>query len=513
MFGIHRKELSLKMVRQRVNGRPGSTIPVILRRKPTLKPFCTMKTKLMTLLLAFLSGSLVTAQPIPNDSLYLGQTPPGNTPQVFDLWVNPGSFAAERIAISADSKEIYYSEVHGYYPTSGDTIRYYKYSGNHWTGPFNLFQNYLAPALSPGSDTLYFQNNSSVYESFYAVRNGASWGTPHQLLTGLNSAHYLQKTDSGNLFISSIPAQGTGGSDWCRLSADGADTVAVSLGLPMNTAGSNLDFFVARDESFMILARNGLKISYHKPDGSWTNPKDLGAQINFGLGAWGPFVSSDHKYLFYTTGTNPNYSDTYIYWVRVDSLIDSLMFTNYLPYVKNRIPDQEAIKGDWFTYTVPDSTFIDDDGNNTLSHAATLASGNPLPGWLTFDTATQTFSGTPEILETLNIKVTATDTAGAFVSTNFKIRVNPPVSVEGMKGKGTGFRVYPNPSHGLIHLALDSPAGETATAEITNLAGEVILSVTFVNRTIIDLQGHPGGLYILKLRTADETLIRKIRIN
>jgi hypothetical protein len=427
--------------------------------------------------------------------------------------VNPGSFAAERITISNDNKEIYYSEVHDYYPTSGDTIRYYKYAGNHWTGPFDLFQDYLAPALSPGSDTLYFQNNSTVYESFYAVRNGASWGTPHQLLTGLNSAHYLQKTDSGNLYISSIPVGGVGASYWCSLTINGADTIAVSLGLPVNSAGDNLDFFMARDESFMILAKNGLKISYPNPNGTWTNPKSLGAQINFGLGAWGPFVSADHKYLFYTTGTNPNYSDTYVYWVRVDSLIDSLRYTNYIPYVKTRIPDQEAIKGEWFTYTVPDSTFVDDDGNNTLSYGATLTSGNPLPAWLTFDSISQTFSGTPEVLETLNIRVTATDTAGAFISTNFKIKVNPPVSVEGKKDNDSGFRVFPNPSHGLINLALDTPAGEPATAEITNLAGEVIATATFRSSVTMNLQGQPKGLYVLKLQTAGERVIRKICLN
>ncbi|MEI7501277.1 MAG: hypothetical protein WCK84_12630 [Bacteroidota bacterium] len=35
--------------------------------------------------------------------------------------------------------------------------------------------------------------------------------------------------------------------------------------------------------------------------------------------AW---VTSDHKFLFYITGTKPDYYNTCIYWVRIDNLID-----------------------------------------------------------------------------------------------------------------------------------------------------------------------------------------------
>jgi hypothetical protein len=43
----------------------------------------------------------------------MGQTPPGNTPKIFPLSVKPGFFAAERIAISNDGKDIYYTEIQG----------------------------------------------------------------------------------------------------------------------------------------------------------------------------------------------------------------------------------------------------------------------------------------------------------------------------------------------------------------------------------------------------------------
>lgn len=480
-----------------------------------------MKTTSITLFLNFLFVSVAVAQSIPPDSLYLGQTLPCITPLVFNLSVNTGSFAAERIAISNDGKEIYYSEVHNYYPAAGDTIKYYKYSGGNWTGPFNLFPGYLAPALSVNSDTMYFQNdtiqnNNIVYQTFFSVRNETGWGNPQRVLANLNSAHYLQVTNNGHYYISSISNAGNGAADWCRLFVNGTDTTAISLGLPLNTAGDNLDFFISRDETYMIVAKPkpaGLSVSYHKDDDNWTNPKSLGTQINFGPGAWGPYVSSGNKYLFYTTGTQPDYSDTYVYWVRIDSLIDSLRYTNFIPYVKNRIPDYSAIKGELFAYTIPDSTFIDDDGNNTLTYHAKLTNGSPLPAWLTFDTIAGTFSGIPAITGTLNIRLTATDPAGAAVSTNMKIIVNPHVSTDQLHGQREGFIIFPNPTSGLLNICSDAFSGKPATVEIRNQEGKLIQLKSFENTTPIDITGEPGGIYILKLFNEREIFVSKVVLN
>ncbi|MFO1359056.1 putative Ig domain-containing protein [Plasticicumulans sp.] len=40
-------------------------------------------------------------------------------------------------------------------------------------------------------------------------------------------------------------------------------------------------------------------------------------------------------------------------------------------------------------------TFADVDAGDVLTYSATLANGDPLPTWLTFNAATRTFSGTP----------------------------------------------------------------------------------------------------------------------
>ena len=45
--------------------------------------------------------------------------------------------------------------------------------------------------------------------------------------------------------------------------------------------------------------------------------------------------------------------------------------------------------------TIPDGTFVDDDGDETLTLTALLINGDPLPSWLQFDPEAGAFSGTP----------------------------------------------------------------------------------------------------------------------
>ncbi len=389
-------------------------------------------TGLKSILLSAVFSLLVTTcftQSIPAGSNYLGQTPPGNTPKALPLFVNQGFFAAERIAISNDGRDIYYSEIKGYYPISGENIKRYTFADGKWNGPFDLFVGY-APSLSLSGDTMYLERKDveKKSETFISIKSGSGWSNPKRILTRLDKAHYYQVTMKGNHYISSIAGNGTGLNDWCKVIISGADTTASSLGRPLNTGGENLDFFVSKDESYMIVTnRPALAISYRKDDGSWTNPRVFGPNINFGLGSWGPWVTPDNKYLFYSTGTKPDYSDVKVYWVRIDGVIDSLKHTNLSPYIKSLINNQTAVAGQPFTITIPDNIFFDDDSNVALTYSAALLNGNPLPSWISFNPGTRTFSGTPGEAGELTIRVVATDSekATAFCPVKIIITANP----------------------------------------------------------------------------------------
>ncbi|MDP2760911.1 MAG: Ig-like domain-containing protein [Sideroxyarcus sp.] len=114
----------------------------------------------------------------------------------------------------------------------------------------------------------------------------------------------------------------------------------------------------------------------------------------------------------------------------------SITGTNDAPVVTITIAPQFTDEDTAFSYTLPAGTFTDIDQGDTLRYSATLADGTALPTWLVFDAATQTFSGTPANSEVglLNVRVTATDQAGASVATTFALDVmnvnDAPVTVE-----------------------------------------------------------------------------------
>ncbi len=102
---------------------------------------------------------------------------------------------------------------------------------------------------------------------------------------------------------------------------------------------------------------------------------------------------------------------------------------NNAPIVANAIADKSAIVGNFFSFTFPANTFTDADGD-LLTYSATLSGGGALPGWLTFDAGSRTFSGTPGPGDTgvSNIRLTASDGKGGSIFDEFLLTVtsNPP---------------------------------------------------------------------------------------
>ncbi|WP_169724996.1 MBG domain-containing protein [Algoriphagus terrigena] len=98
---------------------------------------------------------------------------------------------------------------------------------------------------------------------------------------------------------------------------------------------------------------------------------------------------------------------------------------NDAPTVANLIPNQNASEDAAFNFQFAANTFEDVDLGNTLTYTAELVGGGALPGWLSFDAATRTFSGTPTNgdVGTVSIKVTAADGNGESVFDEFDIVV------------------------------------------------------------------------------------------
>ena len=143
---------------------------------------------------------------------------------------------------------------------------------------------------------------------------------------------------------------------------------------------------------------------------------------------------------------------------------------NNAPVVSNPIPNFTINEGEAFSYTLPSDTFTDPDGD-FLNFMAALSGGGALPGWLSFNAGTQTFSGTPGLgdVGVVNIDVTASDAEPLSATDTFSITVNQITGsvINGTAGNdvltGTAFN--------------DTISGSTGTDNINAGAGDDIISV------------------------------------
>ena len=481
--------------------------------------------RVIIILISVFSASSIYSQVILVDSMYLGQTPPEGTPKIFNLQLTSGFKACERIAICSDGKEIYYGELNNYPPTA-TRVKCYKFENNGWTGPFNVFEGFMAPRFADNDSIMFLQDNH--FFTYYSKREGTGWSVPVRLLTADIHTHYFQKSALNNSFASSYYEGSPTNGDICKVITVSGDTVFESLGTPLNSPLQENDFWISKDESYLIFSRNpgngagDMFISYKKENGRWTNPKSLGAPINKPGSNWeyGQFITNDGKYLFYTSG-GTSWSSYYTYWVRIDHLIDSLRNTNYAPYLNRQIPDQSGVTGYVFSYTIPDTTFFDDDGNNSITYSATLGNGTPLPSWLSFNPSTRTFAGTPTGAINTLIKVTAIDTGGLAASCLFTLNIAVTGLEEETGQIPTGielFQNYPNPFNPSTTIKIAIPEAGRYKLDLFNTLGEnvKVISEKYYEAgyhvEILDATRLSSGIYIYKLTGYEVSVMRKLII-
>jgi hypothetical protein len=95
------------------------------------------------------------------------------------------------------------------------------------------------------------------------------------------------------------------------------------------------------------------------------------------------------------------------------------------PTLMAQTPTQAWTSGKAVSLVLPANTFVDPQGQH-LVYTATQSNGQALPTWLSFNAATETFSGTaPATAQSLVVKVTATDSSGLAASDTFTASVLP----------------------------------------------------------------------------------------
>lgn len=252
---------------------------------------------------------------------YLGQSEPTETPKVFQLPVMDG-VAGERIAVSNDYKELYFTEIH---PSNNTRhiIKQYRFNGKIWNGPYVLFDGYneYGPSLSIDNSKLFINCD-------YCKRTETGWSQPVRFLNN-KAIHYLQETDKGNYYFLSFVNDST--TDIFKMIVNNKDTTFQAFGLNMKSKVQN-DYYIATDESYLLVSLNKSEIKCFggkdifirfRTSSGWSKSINLGNEINTdnAFTRFGMSLTPDKKFMFYSQ-VDPN--GVHVFWVKVDDLIKRL---------------------------------------------------------------------------------------------------------------------------------------------------------------------------------------------
>ena len=262
---------------------------------------------------------------------YLGQTPPGDSPEIFAPGVVGDIYREHSSALfTPDGTEVFWTRQVMTVTETGRRSRlvvamHMKQIDGSWTepglAPFSMGRWTFVTGISPDGKRLYF-DSTRADEANESTPNG--WGEPRRFeeLEQWNMpCAKVQETFSGNIYFQSdLPKPELENPSWgvgfflSRL-VDGEYQKPEKLGPSINGDYLDYGFFVDPRERFVIFSsgRPGgyssldMYISYRLSDGSWGEAINLGEKINkFGVdGSDWPCLSPDGKYLFFMTTVNP----------------------------------------------------------------------------------------------------------------------------------------------------------------------------------------------------------------
>jgi hypothetical protein len=245
---------------------------------------------------------------------YLGQKPPGMTPEIFAPGIISTGYDERIAAFTPDGKEFYYV----LYGAPHMIILFTKEENGRWTKPrVTPFSDKYGSEfnISPDGSKIVFASfqpldnkgpESEIGHTWIVERRDTGWGEPKPLRPELFG--YPSLSSAGHLYINPRREDGMGGEDiYVSKLIDGEYTEPENLGEQVNSEIDEIDPFIAPDESYILfLRREGfggadIYISFRKEDASWTKAKNMGEPINSSASELCPSVSPDGKYFFFTS--------------------------------------------------------------------------------------------------------------------------------------------------------------------------------------------------------------------
>ncbi len=267
---------------------------------------------------------------------YLGQTPPGDTPEIFA----PGFISTENALEGSstfypDGTEFYFTKI---MPDGGYYVMVTILDGDQWTEPtkasFNpdiVFDGTEAMITPDGTKLFFFskrplpgESGQSNFPNIWVTnRIDDGWSEPELFSSEMM---YVTQAASGTIYFTHTTArpQRIAAS---QLLSDGSYTTPQAVDIPSLPSGSHGHPFIAPDESYLIFnsipssgGNMDLSITFKMEDGLWSDALNLGETINTDANEFFAMVSPDGKYFFFTREDDGSED---IYWMSA-SFIDTL---------------------------------------------------------------------------------------------------------------------------------------------------------------------------------------------
>ena len=222
----------------------------------------------------------------PLEHRYLGQTPPGFTPELFA----PGTVSTEEhletvVTFLPDMTELSFTRSGGEY--AEPTLLVMEYENQNWTSK-----------AIPSADKDY---HNERFNPSYAELNSREPFKDIPIRGGMLSAN-------GTYYFYVLDPDGTGHMSYSRL-IDGTYEEPIKMSSAINRGKYIAHPFIAPDESYLLWDaekldedRPDIYISFRKDDGSWGEAIRMGDKINTGVYEQRARVTPDGKCLFFWRG-------------------------------------------------------------------------------------------------------------------------------------------------------------------------------------------------------------------
>ena len=271
---------------------------------------------------------------------YFGQKKPGLDPEPFAEGILSSISSLQSApSFAPDGKEVYWSTFFG--PPFRLLIMVMQNENGRWTAPqiapFLDEHFSFNPVFSPDGRRLYFISNRPLekngkpggFNNWYVERQGTDWSEPkhHGPMVNSNDDWGASIARDGTLYFASGRKGSMGATDIFRSRlVNGQYTEPVNLGANINTKAREIYPFVAPDESYLLFISNrsageyggidqyfDIYISFRTQDGSWTQAKQMDKGVNSKAFETTPVVSPDGKYLFFISQRDRDAGN--VYWI------------------------------------------------------------------------------------------------------------------------------------------------------------------------------------------------------